>query len=115
MSNTTFQTQWREIAARWKLRVETPFVVDLSLGSITVPVLLRDFGAANGMLLVTDYNMIAPYADELVALGFGYSCLAEPTARYDPGADDESLRDMLEDWTWTGTVSAPMPFRDPAS
>lgn len=115
MSKTSFQTEWCEIAARWNLRIETPFVVTVSSGSVTVPVLLRDFGASQGMLLVTDFKTIAPYSDELVSLGFGYSCLSEPSEPYTPEIDDDSLREMLEDWGWTGSSSKPSWFRDQAS
>ncbi len=115
MSKSSFQTKWCEIAARWKLRIETPFVVAVSSGSVTVPVLLRDFGASKGMLLVTDFKIIAPYSDELITLGFGYSCLSEPRDPYDPSTDDASLREMLEDWGWTGSDSPPSRFHHQAS
>ena len=107
MSRTAFQTEWCEIAARWKLSIEAPYEVKLSSGSITVPVLLRDFGAPKGMLLVTDYETIAPYAKELVALGFGYSCLSASRGSYNPAVDDESIRTMLEDWGWSGASEPP--------
>ncbi len=115
MSKTSFQIQWCEIAALWKLRIETPFVVTVSSGSVTVPVLLRDFGASKGMLLVTDFKIIAPYSDELVGLGFGYSCLSEPSKPYDHEIDDDTLRIMLEDWGWTGSDSPPSRLSDQAS
>ena len=115
MSKTKFQVRWCEIAALWKLRIETPFVATVSSGSVTVPVLLRDFGASRGMLLVTDFKPIAPYSDELVGLGYGYSCLSEPSEPYAPEIDDDSLREMLKDWGWTGSDSPPSRLRDQAS
>ena len=107
MSRTAFQTMWHAIAARWNLSVEMPFEVTLASGVITVPLRLQHFGAPNGMLLVTNYATIAPYADELVRLGFGYSCLAEPREPYSPEVNDESIRDMLEDWGWSGSGEPP--------
>ncbi len=115
MSKTSFQIKWCEIAVRWKLKIETPFAVPVSFGSLTVPVLLHNFGASKGMLLVTDFKAIAPYADELVSLGFGYSCLSEPRKPYDPETDDDSLREMLEDWGWTGSDSPSSRLSDQAS
>lgn len=84
-----------------------PFEVKLASGLIAVPVRLQHFGAPNGMLLVTNYETIAPYADELVRLGFGYSCLSEPRAPHSPEIDDESIRDMLVDWGWSGAGEPP--------
>ena len=107
MSRKAFQTMWGAIAARWTLSVEMPFEVTLASGVITVPVRLQHFGAPNGMLLVTNYATIAPYADELVRLGFGYSCLAEPREPYSPEVNDEAVRDMLEDWGWSGSGEPP--------
>ena len=111
----SFQEQWREIADRWDLTVEIPFVVEVSGGQIVIPVLLRDFGAPKGMLLVTDYETIARYTDELAGLGFGYSCLSEPRKPYNPETDDDSLREMLEDWGWTGSDSPPSWLSDQAN
>ena len=79
------------------LRVETPFVVTLASGEVTVPVLLRDFGGLHGMLLVTDFSLISPYADELVDLGYGYSCLSESTGVADT-EEEAALMEMLSDW-----------------
>jgi hypothetical protein len=50
----------------------------------SAPVLPRDFGAPEGMLLLTDYGALAPHSDERVGLGFGFPCLSEPSRPYDP-------------------------------
>ncbi len=44
MVKIDLQDHWNEIAARWNLRIQAPFTVQLSNGPINVPVLLRDFG-----------------------------------------------------------------------
>jgi hypothetical protein len=112
MSLTRFQTEWSEIADRWGLRVETPFAVKVSGGTLTVPVLLRDFGAVNGMLLVTDYKLLSPYVDELGGLGFGFSTLSEPTDRPRHSHADDALIEMIIDWGWSGRGSPPAWYRD---
>ena len=106
MATTRFQEEWFAHAERWGLRVEAPFVVKLREGEVTVPVLLRDFGASRGMLLVTDFSLISSCADEFVNLGYGYSCLSEPAGVAHP-ADDEAFLEMLSDWGWTGSGNPP--------
>jgi hypothetical protein len=50
------------------------------------------------MLLVTEWSTIATVEDELVALGFGWSCLWQPFE----SANREDLAEMLCDWGWCG-------------
>lgn len=114
VSHTKFQTKWTEIAMKWGLRVETPFVVSLAWGEISIPVVLRDFGASNGMLLVTDFDIVRPHVDELMNLGYGFACLSEPTGVPHPD-DDLTLVEMLSDWGWTGGGSPPTWYCEPAS
>jgi hypothetical protein len=61
-----------------------------------VEVLLRSYGARNGMLVVSDYGTIQEKKDEILAAGFGYSC-------YGPVPESEvhsleGFKDMLDDW-----------------
>ena len=91
-----------------------PFTVELANGQVTVPVLLRDFGAIHGMLLVTDFNLISAHGDELVSLGYGFSCLSEPREVEHP-EDGQALMEMLSDWGWSGRDSAPTWYREPTS
>ena len=79
---TAFQEHWVRIAERFGLRVQIPFQVDLASERLTVPVLLEEFGAQRGMLLVTSYQDIAAVTEQLVSAGFGYSCLDDS-----PGTD----------------------------
>jgi hypothetical protein len=88
------------------LKVQIPFRVPVAGQVLEVPVLLEEFGAERGMLLVTVWGDIALLADDLVAQGFGCSCLQES----DASAIDESvLADMLQDWGWTGSTQPPEP------
>jgi hypothetical protein len=52
------------------------------------------------MLIVTDYPELRAHAEEIVAAGFGYSTLLEPSA--DERYDRESFVEMLQDWGWAG-------------
>lgn len=101
-----FQHYWSERAMRFGLSVSIPFSLALDGRVIDIPVLVRQFGARNGMLLVTDYGLIGPGVGRLAALGYGYACLSEPTAT-DDDEDDEALVDMLRDWGWTGAGARP--------
>ncbi len=112
MPITRFQKEWNDIATKWGLTVETPFVVVVAGERITVPVLLRDFGASRGMLLVTDYDLISAYTNDLIDLGFGFSCLSEPTGVRHP-EDDQALMEMLVDWGWSGSGNPPAWFLEP--
>ncbi len=114
MATTPLQDQWRCFARRRGLRIEAPFAVKVQGETITVPVLLRDFGADRGMLLVTDWDLISRYADSLVELGFGYSCLFEPDEEYRSGerGDDAGLLACLADWGWSGDGPAPSWYRE---
>jgi hypothetical protein len=86
---TPFQQEWHEYSARFGLRVEIPYRFQIGDHEVEVPVLLRDFGAARGMLLVTDYSQIEAHTQWLIENGYGFSCLSEPGPKY-PG-DDEAL------------------------
>jgi hypothetical protein len=101
---TAFQEHWVRIAERFGLKVQIPFHVELANGQLTVPVLLEEFGAQRGMLLVTSYQDIAAVTDQLVSAGFGYSCLDDS-----PGTDldEPQIVDMLRDWGWSGGGGAP--------
>ena len=77
--------------------MQIPYRVTVEELVVEVPVLLENFGAQCGMLLVTEWSTIAPIADQLVALGFGYSCLSEPAGTESP----EGLAEMLSDWGWS--------------
>ena len=56
------------------------------------------------MLLVTSYEDIAAVAEQLVAAGFGYSCLDDSPG---PDLDEPEIVDMLRDWGWSGSGDAP--------
>ena len=47
------------------------------------------------MLLVTDYDLISDATDEIIALGYGFSCLSE----HAPGSIGwQGVEALLQDW-----------------
>jgi hypothetical protein len=105
---TPFQKQWIEIGHRFQLIVRTDVALVFGDESLLVPVVLENFGAVRGMVLVTEYAVIDRFTERLIAAGFGYSCLSEPTNReVDEVIDDASTIDMLRDWSWSGPGSPP--------
>jgi hypothetical protein len=92
--------QWRQAAADLGLAIEAPFLLQLQDGRIEARLLLRNFGAANGMLIVTDFSVVRPFVDEVDAGGYGFSTLSEPSSR--AAYDRDTFVEMLCDWGWSG-------------
>lgn len=95
MNPTPFQRQWVEIADRLGLDIRLSHEIALDGGVLAVPLLLRGYGAPRGMVLVPDFELIEEAADELVALGYGFSCLGEPGPE---PVDWVHVEEMLRDW-----------------
>jgi hypothetical protein len=91
---------WNACAALG-LRVELGFRLALPGDRELIAVArVADLGAHNGMLLFRSYDEIKSYAQDLLALGYGYSVIDEP--RSDEVFDIESFKEMFRDWGWTG-------------
>ncbi|MGQ2802265.1 hypothetical protein ACT54M_18000 [Leptospira santarosai] len=101
---TNLQKIWKDAAESLDLEVEIPFSIILSDNlKINVPVLLKNFGAKNGMLITTNYEDIEPYIEKIYEVGYGFSTLDEP-----PENEQYSRKDFIEllsDWGWTGDVN----------
>ncbi len=93
--------KWRLIARDLGLNTIVPF--QLPTGDqekLDIPVLLKDFGARNGMLIVTDYSTIEPHLTFIANQGYGFSTLSEPN---ESGSyDQDSIFELLRDWGWSG-------------
>jgi hypothetical protein len=76
-----------EIGPRIVLRDGSPVFAD---------VLLLGYGAANGMLIVEDFSTISGHADEIVASGFGYSCMSDPGEAETVSSSE--IKEVLADW-----------------
>ena len=95
MTLSAFQREWIEIAERLGLSIQLDYAVPLREKPLVVPVLLEGFGAENGMLLVSDYDLVCGMTDEITSLGYGFSCLE--AASPEP-IDWPSVLSMLQDW-----------------
>lgn len=96
---------WEIAAADLGIRVVAPYEVILPSGSrILASVLVRDFGAAKGMLIVESFELVRTYHEEILTSGYGYSVLDCP--KTEDAYDRESTMTMLRDWGWTGQDSS---------
>lgn len=97
----TLAEYWRRAATDLGLVVEAPYELVLpSGGKVHADVLLRAFGAAEGMLLVSESASVWPFRDEIVRLGYGFSVIeSSEIYRLD------EVRAVLEDWGWSGRES----------
>ncbi len=113
MHCSEFQQEWVTIGRHFGLGIHVSQPIDLANGRITAPVLLERFGGTNGMVLVTDYDVIANQTDELTDAGYGYSCLSDPSGL--PASDDADIIELLRDWGWTGPGQPPSWYCDEAT
>jgi hypothetical protein len=72
--------------------VVAPCKITLSNGSIVEATALVNVGSPKGMVIDPKSSVIAPFADQLVADGFGYSVI-EITG------DDADLVEVIRDWS----------------
>src|SRR5687768_11439504 len=97
MALTNLQRLWRHAAQKRDLKVKTPFVLRLPDGTkLTAEVLLEGFGADKGMFIVSDYRRIRDHTRAIIAAGFGYTCMSQPSP-----AEISSLAGIdacLDDW-----------------
>jgi len=87
------KNRWIAIAEARGLVLHTDVSIELGGETLLAPVVLRGYGAEHGMVIVSDYSLIAEVADRLVHSGFGYSCVT-----LDDRLDDDSFDEMLKDW-----------------
>lgn len=104
MSNSKLIHKWQQARDDLGLRITAPAEIDLGNGdTIRADVLLLDFGAKNGMIVITDFNLVKRHLETLQRLGYGFSVLNEPRDAY----NREGFIDMLSDWGWSGNQPAP--------
>jgi hypothetical protein len=97
------QTAWRVAAKELGLDVVMPFELKARTFSIRAEILLRNFGSPKGMLIVSDYRVIEPVRDQVIALGYGFATMTEPEQDWPFTQDEkEAFIEMLDDWCWSG-------------
>ncbi|MFQ3858023.1 hypothetical protein ACLK29_19105 [Leptospira kirschneri] len=101
---TKLQKIWKDAAKNLNLEVEIPFSIILADNlKINVSVLLKNFGAKNGMLIITNYEDVEPYLEKIYEAGYGFSTLSEPSENEQYSRKD--FIELLSDWGWTGDVN----------
>jgi hypothetical protein len=104
MTTSRLIHMWEIAANDLELEIIAPFMLFLSSNTqIKAEFLLKNFGAAKGMIVIKQYDQVAPYVDEIVKDGYGFSVLDEP------GENEKYIRDdfleILNDWGWSGEKS----------
>jgi hypothetical protein len=96
--------RWTKAAVDLGLKVVTPceFAVAPAV-CLRVPLVLRDFGAREGRLLLSDYSVISRWLPDIELAGYGYSVVSEPPPNEAYSRQD--CIDLLNDSGWTGRES----------
>lgn len=97
---------WQKAATDLDLQIVVPFKFTLATGNHLEPILLvKQFGATNGMLIFGGYDQIASNIDELHSAGYGFCVLEEPLVNEEYNRED--FVEMLKDWGWSGNEERP--------
>lgn len=94
--------EWEAAQVDLGIEVVAPVKIKFSSGKeLVANVLVKRFGAPNGMSLVTDPSSICGLEDELVQAGYGFSVISE--LKVPRLYDRETIIALLTDWGWAGT------------
>jgi hypothetical protein len=109
MMDAQLASYWKEAGRRFGFRVISPYTLSLNNVSISVAALLPEFGAPQGMLLVSDYSQLQGYLQDIEVAGYGFSVLSadgsEPVR--------SSVVEVLADWGWSGQGPEPSWLHGP--
>jgi hypothetical protein len=98
---------WELASSDLNFIIESPFFIELSSGEkINAELLVRDFGPPKGMIIFTEFDVIAQHIEEIADMGFGFSVLDEP--RENENYVQSDFIELLSDWGWSGD-----PTREP--
>lgn len=105
----TLQKQWELIAKEFGLNIVIDYKFICDNIAIEVPVLLKDFGAKNGMLIIDNYRSVSSFVQIINQQDFGFSCLTS-SKNFDLNISEtrSSIIEMLSDWGWSS--DAPKPY-----
>jgi hypothetical protein len=106
MTKSKLLSKWEAAREDLGLEIIAPFCLKIgNKVSIQAEFLVKNFGASNGMLVVTDYAMVEGYGKQLSSLGYGFSVLEEPSNKANEAYDREIFIGMLSEWGWSGVES----------
>ena len=82
-----------ELKEAYDLKMESPFTIEINGVNHTFTCLIKGYGAEKGMVVEKEWKRIKEVSDELVHLGYGYSCfdLESPSCK-------EGFGEVLTDW-----------------
>ncbi len=97
------QNAWHTAARELDLDIVVPFELKTKTFTVTAEVLLKNFGAKQGMLIVSDHRLVEPFRHQLIKLGYGFATLAEPERDWPFTREErEAFIEMLNEWGWMG-------------
>jgi hypothetical protein len=95
---------WQQAASDMGLEIVSPFRLQMPDNrEIEFEVLLKNFGAKNGMLLVSNYSKIEKVMSIILEMGYGCSVLSPSLESYRYSRED--YEDVLADWGWSGPAA----------
>ena len=98
--NNNLVVSWEKAAQDLHLDIISPFALILKDNTkLEIEVLLKSFGAKNGMLIISDFNIIKNNIEEIRSLDYGYSTMSIPK---NDEYDRQSTIEVLQDWGWSG-------------
>lgn len=101
--SSTLASAWVKAASHLRLDIVAPFSVTLPSGRrLEAAVLVKHFGAPNGMLIVRHYDEVKRELGAIEAAGFGFSVLEDPDPEEAFVVD--TYAEILRDWGWTGEL-----------
>lgn len=78
-----------------------PYVLKLPDGHLLkAELLVKHFGAPNGMLIFNDSKEVMKYGDAIIDAGFGVSVMGDPSDRAEYST--QNYVELLSDWGWSG-------------
>ncbi len=99
------QENWLRASEDLEIEVVPDFILEIRSSkrfvAIKTELFVESFGMSKGMLVVTDYEIIAPHVCDLIELGYGFSILNENEDTY----SEESFVKVLKEWGWAGDKS----------
>lgn len=81
-----------KLCETYRLQIKAPFHLKVGDNSYKFQCLIENYGAKKGMIVDKEWGKIAPIANELITLGYGYSCFDIEKAGI------ESFQNVLNDW-----------------
>ena len=95
---------WRDAAAELGISISGPIEVAVESGAFAADLLVHEFGARRGMIIVTDYAVVEPHEWALIQEGYGFSSFPPPVNGISLSTEDAI--DFLRDWSWSGPPDA---------